>query len=88
MSIKMLGDQVLIIAAPKEEKTAGGIILSADVKKKASEPGVVLAVGPDADKALAQGNAVYLDWNKALPVSIEGKDACIVSSEFIKAIIS
>jgi co-chaperonin GroES (HSP10) len=45
MSIEMLGDQVLIAAVKKENKTAGGIILSSEVKKTASEPGVVLSVG-------------------------------------------
>ena len=39
MSIRMLGDQVLIAAAPKETKTEGGIILSSEVKATASESG-------------------------------------------------
>jgi chaperonin GroES len=92
MSIEMLGDQVLIAAVKKEEKTAGGIILSADVKKTASEPGVVLSVGSGAIAAtngkLKTGVKVFLDWNEALPVEIEGQQAVIISSEHIKAILS
>ena len=57
----MLGDQVLIAAVKKEEKTAGGIILSADVKKNASEPGVVLSVGSAANGKLKTGVKVFLD---------------------------
>ena len=55
MSIEMLGDQVLIAAVKKEEKTAGGIILSAEVKKTASEPGVVLSVGSAANGKIKTG---------------------------------
>jgi co-chaperonin GroES (HSP10) len=89
MSIEMLGDQVLIAAVKKEEKTAGGIILSADVKKNASEPGVVLSVGPATSAAhLTTGDKVFLDWNESLPVEIEGQQAVIISSEHIKAILS
>jgi len=88
MSIEMLGDQVLIAAVKKEEKTAGGIILSADVKKNASEPGVVLSVGSAANGKLKAGDKVFLDWNESLPVEIEGQQAVIISSEHIKAILS
>jgi len=88
MSIEMLGDQVLIAAVKKEEKTAGGIILSAEVKKTASEPGVVLSVGSAANGKLKTGVLVFLDWNEALPVEIEGQQAVIISSEHIKAILS
>jgi co-chaperonin GroES (HSP10) len=88
MSIEMLGDQVLIAAVKKEEKTAGGIILSAEVKKTASEPGVVLSVGSAANGKLKTGVKVFLDWNEALPVEIEGQKAAIISSEHIKAILS
>jgi|TARA_R110000868_G_scaffold387199_1_gene655719 co-chaperonin GroES (HSP10) len=88
MSIQMLGDQVLVAAAPKEEKKVGSIILSADVKQTSSEPGIVLAVGPDCDKALEKGVTVFMDWNKSLPVSIGGQAAVIISNEHIKAVIS
>ena len=89
MSIQMLGDQVLIAAVKKEEKTAGGIILSADVKKNASEPGVVLSVGPATSAShLTKGDTVYLSWDKSMPVRIQGQDAAIISAEHIKAILS
>jgi|TARA_B110000977_G_scaffold82594_1_gene110391 co-chaperonin GroES (HSP10) len=88
MAIQMLGDQVLVEAAPKEERKAGSIILSADVKQTSSEPGVVVAAGPDADQALVKGATVYMDWNKSLPVNIGGNAAVIISNEHIKAVIS
>tara|TARA_Y100000389_G_scaffold179621_1_gene193848 strand:+ start:764 stop:1027 length:264 start_codon:yes stop_codon:yes gene_type:complete len=87
MSIKMIGDNVLIAATPKETTTEGGIILSSEVKATASEPGVVIAVGPETTW-LTQGDTVYLQWDKSMPVRIKGQDAVIVNSEFIRAVIT
>jgi len=88
MSVQMLGEQVLVVAAPKEEKTAGGIILSADVKQTASEPGVVIAAGPEVNDLITKGSTIYLDWSKGLPVRISGQQAIMISAEHIKAVIS
>jgi co-chaperonin GroES (HSP10) len=87
MSIQMIGEQVLVAAAPKEETTAGGIILSADVKQTASEPGIILSVGPEATH-LNKGDTVYLSWDKSMPVRIGGQDAAIIAAEHIKAVLS
>lgn len=83
----MLNDQVLVAAAPKEKTTEGGIILSSEVKATASEPGVVIAAGPDVEH-LKQGDTVYLSWDKSMPVRIGGQDAVIVAAEHIKAILT
>mgnify|MGYP000001367758 FL=1 len=87
MSIKMIGDNVLVAAAPKEAKSEGGIILSSEVKATASEPGVVIAKGPEVTW-LEQGDTVYLQWDKSMPVRIKGQDAVIVHSDYIRAVIS
>jgi len=87
MSIRMLGDQVLVAAAPKETKTEGGIILSPETKKTASEPGVVMAIGPEVTNVLPK-DVVYLSWDKSMPVRISGQDAVIVSAEHLKAVIT
>ena len=83
----MIGEQVLVAAAPKENKTEGGIILSSEVKATASEPGVVIAKGPEVTW-LEQGDTVYLQWDKSMPVRINGQDAVIVHSDYIRAVIS
>ena len=87
MSIQMIGEQVLVAAAPKETTTSGGIILSSEVKATASEPGVVIAKGPEVTW-LEQGDTVYLQWDKSMPVRIKGQDAVIVHSDYIRAVIS
>lgn len=85
--MKIRHDYVLITEAVKEEKTAGGIILSAGAElDKASKPGVVLAYGPDVD-GLFTGDMVYLDWTKAMPVNVDRKAAVIIKDEFVKAYI-
>ena len=92
MSIEMLGDQVLIAAVKKEEKTAGGIILSADVKTDSIRAwcGFIswFRCNCSYNGKLKTGVKVFLDWNEALPVEIEGQQAVIISSEHIKAILS
>jgi len=99
MGIKVLGNNVLIAEVEKEETTAGGIILSADVQMdKASKPGLVIAVGDyiqqdnldpeNLDTKLEPGQRVFLKWSEAMPVNADGKAAVIVDREHIKAIIS
>jgi co-chaperonin GroES (HSP10) len=83
----MLGVQVLVAAAPKEETTEGGIILSKDVKTTASEPGVVIAVGPEVTSVLPK-DVVYLQWNESMPVRVKGQEAVIVEEKHIKAVLS
>lgn len=88
MGIRVLGNNVLIAEVEKEEKTAGGIILSADVQMdKASKPGLVIAVG-DEVSVIEPGQRVFLKWSEAMPVNADGRAAVIVDREHIKAIIS
>jgi co-chaperonin GroES (HSP10) len=88
MGIRVLGNNVLIAEVEKEETTAGGIILSADVQMdKASKPGLVIAVG-DEVSVIEPGQRVFLKWSEAMPVNADGKAAVIVDREHIKAIIS
>lgn len=85
--MRLLKNNVLIAEVQKEEKTAGGIILSSDVAMdKGSSPGLVIQYGPGCDK-VTKGDRVFLDWSKSMPINYEGNAAVIVSEEFIKAII-
>jgi co-chaperonin GroES (HSP10) len=85
--MKMLNNNVLVAEVQKEEKTAGGIILSSDAKlDKGAAPGLVLAYGPNCDN-VKKGDRVYLQWSESMPINHEGKAAVIVSEEFIKAVI-
>lgn len=58
MSLKPLGDRVVLKFAEAEEKTKGGIVLPDTAKKKPQE-GEVVAVG--SGKVLENGKKVALD---------------------------
>ena len=99
MGIQVLGNNVLIAEVEKEEKTAGGIILSADVQMdKSSKPGLVIAVGDyiqqdnldpeNLDTKLEPGNRVFLKWSEAMPVNYNGSAAVLIDKSFIKAVIT
>ena len=84
--MKMLQDNVLLAEVAKEETTSGGIILSGAQVSKASQPGLVLAVGPDA-VGIEQGDRVFLEWSKSMPIDHDMKAAVIVSAQYIKAVL-
>lgn len=84
--MKMLADNVLVTEVPTEEKSSGGIILTESIDN-ASKPGLVLAVGSGANGLIKSGQRVFLEWDKAMPVNVEGKAAVIVKSEYVRAII-
>lgn len=85
--MKMLADNVLITEVEKEEKTASGIILTESIDK-GSKPGLVLAVGSGANSLIKTGQRVFLEWDKSMPVNVEGNAAVIIKSEFVRAIIA
>lgn len=85
--MKIRHDYVLVAEAQKEEKTAGGIILSADAQlDKAAKPGVVLAYGPHVE-GLFTGDRVYVQWSESMPINVDGKAAVLIKDEFVKAYI-
>ena len=84
--MKMLADNVLVTEVPNEEKSSGGIILTESIDN-ASKPGLVLSVGSGANGLIKSGQRVFLEWDKAMPVNVEGKAAVIIKSEYIRAIL-
>jgi co-chaperonin GroES (HSP10) len=83
--MKMLGTNVLVTEAEKEQKTASGIILTESIDK-GSKPGLVLSVGPEVNHIM-KGQRVFLDWAQSMPVNVDGHAAVIVEAEQIKAVL-
>jgi len=83
--MKMLGTNVLVTETETEQKTASGIILTESIDN-ASKPGLVLSVGPEVNHIM-KGQRVFLDWNKSMPVNVDGHAAVIVEAEHIKAVL-
>ena len=96
MSIKPLGDNVIIKAIAKDEKTKSGIVLPETIDKERPEEGEVIAVGPG--KMLDNGNRAAVgvkEGEKVLfkkygpdEIKVDGKDLLVVSESDIIAIIN
>ncbi|RYG33412.1 co-chaperone GroES [bacterium] len=93
MDIRPLHDRIVVEAAPKEEKSAGGIILPDSAQEK-PQRGKVLAVGPG--KRLDSGQLAALDvqvgdhvlYGKygGTEVSVNGSDYIILRADDVLAV--
>ena len=89
MNIKPLADRVLILPAPAEEKTIGGIIIPDTAKEKPLK-GEVVAVGngtKDEEMILKVGDTVLYGKYSGTELKLEGKDYLIMREADILAII-
>ena len=95
MTIKPLGDHILIEPVKEEEKTKAGIFLPETANKEKSEEGKVIAVGPgkmtDDGKILMMsikpGDKVLFKKWALNEIKVGGKDYLIASENDILAII-
>ncbi len=94
MNLKPLHDRIIVEAAAKEEKTAGGIILPDTAQEKPLK-GTVLAVGPGkrldsgtmAPMDVKVGETVIYGKYSGTEVSVEGNDYVILRAEDILAVV-
>jgi chaperonin GroES len=94
MKIKPLHDRIIVKAADKEQKTAGGIILP-DTAQEKPQRGEVLAVGPgktlDSGTVAALdvkvGDQVYYGKYSGTEVKVEGEDYIILRAEDVLAVL-
>ena len=89
MNIKPLADRVLILPAPAEEKTIGGIIIPDTAKEKPLE-GEVVAVGTgtkDDEMILKVGDNVLYGKYSGTELEHEGKKYLIMRQSDVVAII-
>ena len=94
MAIQPLHDRIVVEAASKEEKTAGGLYLP-DAAQEKPQRGTVLAVGPG--KRLDSGQLSALDikvgdtvlYGKygGTEVSVDGKDVIILRADDVLGVI-
>ena len=81
MNIKPLADRVLILPAPAEEKTIGGIIIPDTAKEKPLK-GEVIAVGngtKDEEMVLKVGDTVLYGKYAGTELEVEGTKYLILS---------
>jgi chaperonin GroES len=95
MTLRPLGDKVIVEVIDEPQTTASGIVLP-DTAKEKSQKGKVIAVGPG--KLLDNGQRAALEVNEGdtvmfakyggTEVTLDGKDLMILSERDIHAIIA
>ena len=94
MAIKPLHDRIIVEAAAKEEKSAGGIILP-DAAQEKPQRGKVLAVGPGkrldsgqlAPVGISEGDTVLYGKYGGTEVKVDGVDYVILCAEDVLAVL-
>ena len=89
MNIKPLADRVLILPAPAEEKTIGGIIIPDTAKEKPLQ-GKVVAVGhgtKDEEMVLKEGDTVLYSKYSGTEIEHEGEKYLIMRQSDILAVL-
>lgn len=89
MNIKPLADRVLVLPAPAEEKTIGGIIIPDTAKEKPLK-GEVVAVGngtKDEEMVLKLGDHVLYGKYAGTELEIEGEKYLIMRQSDVLAVI-
>lgn len=86
MSVKPLGERVLIKVKASEEKTSGGLIIPQASQEKTQE-GTVTAVGESDKITVKVGDNVMYDKYAGTSLKINGEDYLIIKAEEILAVI-
>ena len=94
MNLKPLHDRIIVEAAAKEEKTAGGIILPDSAQEKPLK-GTVLGVGPGkrldsgtlAPMDVKVGDTVIYGKYSGTEVTVDDNDYVILRAEDVLAVV-
>ncbi len=89
MNIKPLADRVLVVPAPAEERTIGGIIIPDTAKEKPLK-GEVVAVGngtKDEEMIVKVGDTVLYGKYAGTEIELEGTKYLIMRQSDILAIV-
>ena len=89
MNIKPLADRVLVVPAPAEEKTIGGIIIPDTAKEKPLK-GEVVAVGngtKDEEMLVKVGDTILYGKYAGTELELEGNKYLIMRQSDILAIV-
>ncbi len=93
MSIKPLGDRVVVKPEPAEEKTASGLFIP-DTAKEKPQRGTVVAVGPGRvengtkiDTTVKEGDTVLYGKYAGTEIKLDGEDYLIMRESDILGIL-
>ena len=89
MTIKPLADRVLVLPAPADEKTIGGIIIPDSAKEKPLK-GEVIAIGngtKDEEMVVKPGDTVLYGKYAGTEIELDGEKYLIMRQSDILAIL-
>ncbi len=87
MTVKPLGDRILVKIKESETKTAAGIIIPQTAQEK-TQTGVVVAVGTDSDAIKVKvGDEIMYDKYAGTQIKIDGVEHLIVKMSDILAVL-
>ncbi len=95
MSIKPLGDKIVVERLDAEEKSSGGLVLPDTAKEKPKE-GKVIAVGEGkllengkrAKFQVKKGDRILFSSYAGTEVTLDGKELLVMSEEDVLAVVS
>ena len=85
MIVKPTAKKVLVAENNRENTTESGIVIQGAAGLGDSKTGTVLAIGPDVTDVKI-GDIIYLMWNKAKVVTVDGAQRVIVEQDDIVAV--
>ena len=89
MTVKPLGDRVLIKRLEAEEKTKSGIVLPGSAQEK-PQMAQVVAVGPGTEEVkmeVKEGDKVIFSKYAGNEIKVDGEDLILMSQKDILAIV-
>ena len=86
MTIKQIGDRVLVKMEQIQEKTAGGIFIPQTAQEK-TQIASVLEVGDDETIKVKKGDRVMYDKYAGTTVKVDGEEHLILHMSDIMAVI-
>ena len=86
MTVKPLGERVLVKMDKVEEKTAGGIYIPQTAQQEKTQIAVIEAIGADV-KTVKAGQKILHDTYAGTSVKIDGEDYLILNIKDVLAVI-
>jgi len=86
MTIKPLGERIVVKPDKQEEKTEGGIYLPETASKEKPQRGEVIAVGPDF-KGVKKGDIVIFAKYGGTEVKLDGEEYLVLGEDDVLAVL-
>ena len=86
MTVKPIGDRVLVKLEEVEEQSAGGIFIPQTAQEK-TQSGIVEAVGDDETITIKPGQKVMYDKYSGTSITVDGVEKLLVRMADVMAVI-